>query len=71
MPEYTHTLIPDRVDFAPDPKQVGAFLASLVSMGAAPLKPTITISKLSGGGRSFANPFTGKTETYADARRRR
>jgi hypothetical protein len=65
MPEYTHTLIPDRVDFAPAPEQVGAFLASLVSMGAAPLKPAITVSELSGEVRSYANPFTGKTETYA------
>jgi len=64
MPEYTHTLIPDRVGFTPDPKQVGAFLASLVSIGAAPLKPAITVSRLSGEVRSFVNPFTGKTETY-------
>jgi hypothetical protein len=64
MPEYTHTLIPDRVDFVPDPKQVGAFLAALVSIGAAPLKPTIAVSKLSGKVRTFKNPFTGKTDSY-------
>jgi hypothetical protein len=68
MPEYTHTLIPARVEFAPQPKQVGAFLASLVSIGAAPLKPAITISKLSGEVRSVANPFTGKTERYSRRR---
>jgi hypothetical protein len=39
MPEYTHTLIPDRVNFAPDPKQVGSFLTSLMTLGAAPLMP--------------------------------
>lgn len=65
MAEYTHLLIPDRVDFVPDPAQVGAFLASLVSMGAAPLEQKLTVSKLSGAVRSFLNPFTGKTETQA------
>jgi hypothetical protein len=53
MPEYSHTLVPDRVDFDPDPIQVGAFLASLVSIGAAPLKSAITVSKLSGEVRTF------------------
>ena len=62
MPEYTHTMIPDRVDFAPDPTQVGAFIASLVSIGAAPLRPAITVLKHSGEVRSFVNPFTGMTE---------
>ena len=48
MPEYNHTLIPDRVDFVPDPKQIGTFLSSLVSIGAAPLKPAISVAKLTG-----------------------
>ena len=65
MPEYTHTLITDRVDFVPNPKQVGVFLASLVALGAAPLNLAITVSKLSGNVRTGVNPFTGKTETYA------
>jgi hypothetical protein len=64
MPEYAHTLIPDRVDFAPAPQQVAAFLASLVSLGAAPLKPAITVSKPFGKARSIRNPFTGKTESF-------
>ncbi len=64
MPEYTHTLIPDRVDFVPDPRQVGAFLNSLVSLGAAPLKPTVAAAKLSGVVRTFTNPFTGKTDSF-------
>ena len=64
MPEYTHTLIPDRIIFAADPKQVGAFLTSLVTLGAAPLKPTVTASKLSGEVRTFKNPFTGKTDSF-------
>ena len=62
MPEYTHTLIPHRVDFVPDPKQVGTFLSSLVSMGAAPSKPAISVWKLSGEVRSFRNPFSGNTD---------
>jgi hypothetical protein len=65
MPEYTHTFIPDRADFAPDPKQVGSFLASLMTLGAAPLNPTVTTSKLSGEVRTFKNPFTGKTDSFA------
>jgi hypothetical protein len=64
MPEYTHTLIPDRVEFVPDPMQVGTFLSSLASIGAAPLKPVITVSKLTGEMRTFNNPFTGKTDSY-------
>src|SRR5208283_6207450 len=64
MPEYTHTLIPERVDFVPEPEQVAAFLASLVSIGAAPLEPEISVRKLSGPVRSFANPLTGKTDFY-------
>jgi len=65
MPVYTHTLIPNRVDFVPDPQQVSAFLGSLTPMGAAPLKPKITVAKLSGKVRSIVNPFTGKTESLA------
>jgi hypothetical protein len=65
MPEYTHTLIPDRVDFVPDGKQVAAFCSSLVSIGAGPLKPAIAVSKLSGEVRTFKNPFTGKTDSFA------
>ncbi len=65
MPEYSHTLIPDRVEFVPDPEQVGNFLASLVSIGAAPLKPAVAVSKPSGEVQTFLNPFTGATESLA------
>ena len=58
MCEYTHVLIPNRVDFVPDTADVGAFLASLISIGAAPLNPTIAISKLTGEVQTFTNPFT-------------
>jgi hypothetical protein len=63
MPEYTHTLVPDRVEFVPAPKQVDIFLSSLVSIGAAPSKPAIRLSKLSGEVRTLRNPFTGKSES--------
>ncbi len=65
MPEYTHMLIPDRVDFVPDPRHVGTFLASLEWTGAAPLKPAVTASRFSGTVRSLANRFTGRMEAYA------
>jgi hypothetical protein len=65
MPEYTHTLIPDRPEFVPEPEQVAAFFSSLVSIGAAPLTPTFIVYKPSGALRTFKNPFTGKTESFA------
>jgi hypothetical protein len=65
MPVYTHTLIPDKVDFAPEPEQVRAFLDGLMKLGAAPSKATIMVAKLSGESRSFVNPFTGKSESFA------
>ena len=64
MPEYSHTLIPDRVDYEPAPKQVADFVTALVELGAAPLDPILTINTLSGETRSGVNPFTGKTETF-------
>jgi hypothetical protein len=65
MPEYAHTLIPERFDFVPLPDQVGAFLSSLISIGAAPLSPTIYVSKLSGKVDNYINPFTGETVSVA------
>src|SRR5262249_36639808 len=48
----------------PDPKHVSSFLASRVSIDAAPLKPAITVSKqLPGQVWTFTNPFTLKTES--------
>lgn len=63
MPEYTHTLIPEHCDFVPAPKQVAGFLSSLVSIGAAPLRPVIDTFQLSGEVRSFTNPFSGEAES--------
>jgi hypothetical protein len=63
MPEYSHTLIPDHEDFVPDSRRIGTFLSSLVSIGAAPLKPTISVSKLTGEVRVFTNPLSGKTDS--------
>jgi hypothetical protein len=63
MPEYCHTLIPEHVDFVPDPKQIASFLSSLVAVSAAPLEPKISLSKLSGEVRSVMNPFTGETSS--------
>ena len=64
MPQYTHTLIATSVDFAPDPKQVSGFLGTLISMGAAPLDPAISVSKLSGEVRSIKNPFSREAHSY-------
>jgi hypothetical protein len=63
MPEYTHTLIPEKVNFVPNPGQVSGFIGSLTSMGAAPMKATMTVAKLTGKVNTFANPFTGGTIT--------
>lgn len=63
MPEYSHTLIPDSVEFVPDPKQVESFLTSLVAIGAAPLQPALRFSKPSGEVRTGINPFTRQPMT--------
>jgi hypothetical protein len=65
MPEYSHTLIPDHENFVPDSRRVGTFLSSLVSIGAAPLMPAISVSKLTGEVRVFTNPLTGETDSTA------
>ena len=61
MPEYSHTLIPSRHDFVPEPEQVGAFLSSLAAIGAAPEKASINVATLSGKVETVVNPFTGET----------
>ena len=61
MPEYTHTLIPIEVDFVPVPEQVGTFFSSLVSIGAAPLNPAISVAKVLGKVDNYINPFTGES----------
>jgi hypothetical protein len=66
MPEYTHTLIPTRPDFVPEPEQVGAFLGGLIELGAVPMEPTLKVGKLSGKFRTFHNRFTGKSEPWPE-----
>jgi hypothetical protein len=38
---YSHTLIPDQVDYAPRPSQVADFFAALIEIGAAPVNPKL------------------------------
>src|SRR5262245_47496403 len=64
MSEYVHTLIPTKVDFVPQPTQVGSFLTALDHLGATPLKPQITVAKSTGKSDTVANPFTGQAESY-------
>ncbi len=65
MPEYSHTLIPERTDFAPAPSQVAGFLSALVELGASPVNPTLSVSRLSGEMDSHVNPFTGQIDSIA------
>jgi hypothetical protein len=64
MPEYSHTLVPQEVHYAPSPTQASDFLSALTELGAAPLNPTLKLITLSGLSRSFVNPFTGQLETH-------
>jgi hypothetical protein len=54
--QYSHSLILDRVDFAPLAKQVVAFLEGLVTFGSAPEGATFKIGRLSGDIRTRFNP---------------
>src|SRR5688572_4734102 len=65
MPAYIHTLVPHRVDFVPPPDHVALFLSKLISIGAAPLKPTISVSKLTGEVRRVTSGFTGMTRSLS------
>jgi hypothetical protein len=65
MPEYTHTLIPARATYVPNPAQVGEFVVALTALGAAPIKPTISVAILSGQVRQYKNPFTGQMTSQA------
>jgi hypothetical protein len=68
MPEtYCHILVPERFDFAPQPGQVAALLAGLLSRGAAPLEAKFRLGKLDGF-RTAVNPIT--QETLSIPRRR-
>jgi hypothetical protein len=58
--QYSHLLIPDRVDFAPQAMQVVAFLERLATLGSAPEGATFKIGRLSGTIRNGFNPRTGK-----------
>jgi hypothetical protein len=63
MPEYTHTLIPTRVDFVPAPDQIRDFLKSLTKIGATPLHAAVSVSMPSGKVRTVTMPFTEQTLT--------
>lgn len=58
--QYAHVLIPDRVDFAPQPEQVAAFLEGLVHLRSAPLEATFRVGKLSGKSRTGFNSLRGE-----------
>jgi hypothetical protein len=58
--QYTHLLIPNRVDFVPQPENIAAFLESLVNLSGAPLEPTFGVAKLSGKLRTGSDPLTGE-----------
>ena len=67
MPEtYCHTLIPERIDFVPQPQQVARFLDDLVKLGAAPLEASLRVGK-PGGFLTGINPVT--REAYTIPRR--
>jgi hypothetical protein len=57
---YSHLLIPDRADYAPQPGQVAAFLQGLVALGSAPLQATFRIGRLSGKFRTGTDALTGE-----------
>jgi hypothetical protein len=40
---YSHTLIPDRVDYVPHPRQVADFFSALVELGAAPRQAELVL----------------------------
>ena len=58
--QYVHLLIPQRTDFAPQPKQVAAFLEGLGDLGSMPLEATYKIGKLSRDFHTGVNPVTGE-----------
>jgi hypothetical protein len=64
MPEYTHTLIPNLLNFVPDSSRVIEFLSSLMTSGALPLQPTIMVAKPTGDVRTFNNPATGESLSF-------
>ncbi len=65
MPEqYAHTLVPERVNFAPRPQQVSDFFSGLVRLGTAPLEATVEVMKLSGRSRSFTDSITGEARSW-------
>lgn len=58
--QYTHLLIPDRMDFVPRPEQVAAFLIALESVGGAPIRGALRVGKLSGKVRVGSDSLTGE-----------
>jgi hypothetical protein len=65
--QYSHLLIPDRVDLAPHPKQVADFLQNLMALNSAPLEATFRVAKLSGALRRGLSALTGE-EIYIPKR---
>jgi hypothetical protein len=61
--QYVHTLIPQDVQFCPNPEQVSRFVDGLTKLGAAPLDAKLKILKPSGRVRSFTDPLTGGIRT--------
>jgi hypothetical protein len=57
--QYTHLLIPENVDFAPEPEHVAAFLERLIGISSAPIDATVKVGKLSGNVRTGTDPLTG------------
>jgi hypothetical protein len=57
---YTHLLISQGKDFAPQSQQIVAFLDGLTQLGSTPLEPTFKLGKHAGI-RTGRNIFTGET----------
>jgi hypothetical protein len=64
MPEYCHTLVCEKLDYAPESKLIHTFFQELMAIEAAPTKPKILVSQLSGKFRSFIRTATGQTLIY-------
>jgi hypothetical protein len=63
MPEtYCHTLIPEGIDFVPQPQQVARFLDDLVKLGASPLEASFRVGKPEDF-RTGINPVTREAFT--------
>jgi hypothetical protein len=57
---YTHLLIAENANFAPQPAQIAAFLDGLVTINSTPLNATIKIARLSGKFRTVSDSVEGE-----------